>query len=212
MKKSKRLVTAELQKNKKCHILTIFPVLGKMTHMTEIWIWSEYWTSTEHSLKIVTCMITTFLPTFQRWNADGAIYCHNRDYTVGILYFHAGFVNSACKSAPKSGTLSRCPNLPGPDLLGPNFYLGHTRGQSGIRIPIEVQVLVVAACIYLIKGVPYFTHIDWTYNVGLMTYRVAGLGRLSAGANMAMKPFVKRVIIIFATNASFLRVISNFRI
>ena len=42
--------------------------------------------------------------------------------------------------------------------------------------------------------------------------RVAGLGRLSVGANMAMKPFVKRVIKIFATNASFLRVISNFRI
>ena len=42
--------------------------------------------------------------------------------------------------------------------------------------------------------------------------RVAGLGRLSAGANMAMKPFVKRVITIFATNASFLRVISIFRI
>ena len=41
---------------------------------------------------------------------------------------------------------------------------------------------------------------------------VAGLGRLSAGANMAMKPFVNRVITIFATNASFLRVISNFRI
>ena len=41
--------------------------------------------------------------------------------------------------------------------------------------------------------------------------RVAGLGRLSAGANMAMKPFVKRVITIFATNASFLRIISNFR-
>ena len=40
--------------------------------------------------------------------------------------------------------------------------------------------------------------------------RVAGLGRLSAGAKMAMKPFVKRVFTIFATNASFLRVISNF--
>ena len=38
--------------------------------------------------------------------------------------------------------------------------------------------------------------------------RVAGLGRLSAGANMAMKPFVKRVITIFA----FLGVISNFLI
>ena len=42
--------------------------------------------------------------------------------------------------------------------------------------------------------------------------RVAGLGWLSAGAKMAMKPFVKRVFTIFATNASFLRVISNFRI
>ena len=42
--------------------------------------------------------------------------------------------------------------------------------------------------------------------------RVAGLDRLSAGTKMAMKPFVKRVFTIFATNASFLRVISNFRI
>ena len=42
--------------------------------------------------------------------------------------------------------------------------------------------------------------------------RVAGLGRLSAGAKMAMKPFAKHVFTIFATNASFLRVISNFRI
>ena len=32
------------------------------------------------------------------------------------------------------------------------------------------------------------------------------------GGKKAMKPFVKRVITIFATNASFLRVISNFRI
>ena len=37
--------------------------------------------------------------------------------------------------------------------------------------------------------------------------RVAGLGRLSAGAKMAMKPSVKRVFTILATNASFLRVI-----
>ena len=34
--------------------------------------------------------------------------------------------------------------------------------------------------------------------------RVAGLGRLSAGVKMAMKPFVKRVFTISATNASFL--------
>ena len=42
--------------------------------------------------------------------------------------------------------------------------------------------------------------------------RVAGLGRLSAGANMAMKPFVKRVFTIFATNVLFLRVIANLQI
>ena len=35
---------------------------------------------------------------------------------------------------------------------------------------------------------------------------------ISAGANMAMKPLAKRAITIFATNALFLRVISNFRI
>ena len=45
---------------------------------------------------------------------------------------------------------------------------------------------------------------------GYLWTRVAGLGRLSAGAKMAMKPFVKRVFTIFATNVSFLRVISNF--
>ena len=32
MKKSNCLVTVELQKNSKCHILTIFPVLGNLTH------------------------------------------------------------------------------------------------------------------------------------------------------------------------------------
>ena len=42
--------------------------------------------------------------------------------------------------------------------------------------------------------------------------RVAGLGRLSAGAKMAMKPFVKRVFTIFATNASFMCVIANLQI
>ena len=46
----------------------------------------------------------------------------------------------------------------------------------------------------------------------MQCHRVAGLGRLSAGAKMGMKPFVKRVSTIFATNASFLRVISNFLI
>ena len=39
--------------------------------------------------------------------------------------------------------------------------------------------------------------------------RVAELGSLSSGAKMAMKIFVKRVLTIFASNASFLRVIAN---
>ena len=43
----------------------------------------------------------------------------------------------------------------------------------------------------------------------LITYRVAELGSLSSGAKMAMKIFVKRVFTIFASNASFLRVIAN---
>ena len=38
---------------------------------------------------------------------------------------------------------------------------------------------------------------------------VAELGSLSSGAKMAMKIFVKRVFTIFASNASFLRVIAN---
>ena len=39
--------------------------------------------------------------------------------------------------------------------------------------------------------------------------RVAELGSLSSGAKMAMKIIVKRVFTIFASNASFLRVIAN---
>ena len=39
--------------------------------------------------------------------------------------------------------------------------------------------------------------------------RVAELGSLSSGAKMAMKIFVKRLFTIFASNASFLRVIAN---
>ena len=39
--------------------------------------------------------------------------------------------------------------------------------------------------------------------------RVAELGSLSLGAKMAMKIFVRRVFTIFASNASFLRVIAN---
>ena len=42
--------------------------------------------------------------------------------------------------------------------------------------------------------------------------RVAELGRLSSGAKMAMKIYVKRVFTIFATNASFFLVITNLQI
>ena len=47
---------------------------------------------------------------------------------------------------------------------------------------------------------------------GIGASRVAGLGRLSAGAKMAMEAFVKRVFTIFATNASFLCIIANLQI
>ena len=43
----------------------------------------------------------------------------------------------------------------------------------------------------------------------LLQARVAELGSLSSGAKMAMKILVKRVFTIFASNASFLRVIAN---
>ena len=46
-------------------------------------------------------------------------------------------------------------------------------------------------------------------DVGVVAGRVAELGSLSSGAKMAMKIFVKRVFTIFASNASFLRVIAN---
>ena len=43
-------------------------------------------------------------------------------------------------------------------------------------------------------------------------FRVAELGGLSSGTKMAMKIFVMRVFTIFATNASFLRIIANLHI
>ena len=52
------------------------------------------------------------------------------------------------------------------------------------------------------KFVPFALHL----------HRVAELGSLSSGAKMAMQIFVKRVFTIFATNASFLCVITNLQI
>ena len=61
----------------------------------------------------------------------------------------------------------------------------------------------------LIPAISWWSRSSWT-SWPSPSSRVAGLGRLSVGAKMAMKPFVKRVFTIFATIASFLRVISNF--
>ena len=44
----------------------------------------------------------------------------------------------------------------------------------------------------------------------ILAARVAGVGSLSARANMAIRIFVKRVFTIFATNASFLRIFCKF--
>ena len=49
----------------------------------------------------------------------------------------------------------------------------------------------------------------YTLDALLVPSRVAELGSLSSGAKMAMKIFVKRVFAIFASNASFLRIIAN---
>ena len=46
----------------------------------------------------------------------------------------------------------------------------------------------------------------------LIEFRMAEVGSLSARAKMATKVFVRRVFAIFATNASFLRVIANLQI
>ena len=59
---------------------------------------------------------------------------------------------------------------------------------------------------------PPLLHLRCFYPATLGEDRVAELGSLSSGAKMAMKIFVKRVFIIFATNASFLRVIANLQI
>ena len=46
-------------------------------------------------------------------------------------------------------------------------------------------------------------------SINFLLGSVAELGSLSSGAKMAMKIFVKRIFTIFASNASFLRVIAN---
>ena len=81
---------------------------------------------------------------------------------------------------------------------------------SVILFDFPDALLVIALCFFC-GGFWGFLAFVLLPNI-LFWSRVAGLGRLSAGAKMTMKPFVKRVFTIFATNASFLCVISNFRI
>ena len=50
----------------------------------------------------------------------------------------------------------------------------------------------------------------WLYSDYILTQ--GGKTWLSSGAKMAMNIFVKRVFTIFATNASFLRIIANLQI
>ena len=57
---------------------------------------------------------------------------------------------------------------------------------------------------------PFMVHDNFKFRK--LCCRVAELGSLSSGAKMAMKIFVKRVLTIFSTNASFLRVIANLQI
>ena len=58
VEQSNRLVTAELQRNKKCHILTIFPVLGKLTHLS-----NDSWMEDKCRICLVCSVVT--------WDREG---------------------------------------------------------------------------------------------------------------------------------------------
>ena len=96
----------------------------------------------------------------------------------------------------------------------------NTEAERWWRQGLRFYGRVVPICWMLGAMAEWFQYVGWICwqtarsksTERLQLSRVAGIGRLSAGAKMAMKPFVKRVFTIFATNASFLRVISNFRI
>ena len=66
---------------------------------------------------------------------------------------------------------------------------------------------VKVAFIRVHQDISYMTTLQMLWRV-----RVAGLGRLPAGAKMGMKIFVQRVFTISATNVSFLCVIANLQI
>ena len=63
-----------------------------------------------------------------------------------------------------------------------------------------------------LQNISLILHLTPKYDIPqnmMLRHRVAELGSLSSGAKMAMKIFVKHVFTIFASNASFLRVIAN---
>ena len=63
-----------------------------------------------------------------------------------------------------------------------------------------------------LQNISLILHLTPKYDIPqnmMLRHRVAELGSLSSGAKMAIKIFVKRVFKIFASNASFLRVIAN---
>ena len=59
-----------------------------------------------------------------------------------------------------------------------------------------------------LRKLPVTSYLKSQVQISILS-RVAELGSLSSGAKMAMKIFVKRVFTIFASNASFLRIIAN---
>ena len=58
----------------------------------------------------------------------------------------------------------------------------------------------------------HMQNLGHVYHIRCTLSRVAELGSLSSREKMAMKIFVKRMFTIFATNATFLRVIANLQI
>ena len=71
-----------------------------------------------------------------------------------------------------------------------------------------VVVVGVAVAVVVVVLVAVVDVVDVVVVEVVVGLRVAGLGRLSAGANMAMKPFVKRNFrdkcVVFARNLKFL--------
>ena len=111
--------------------------------------------------------------------------------------------------ATKLGDLSQ-DLVPEPDFgLGGYFAQNVSRIiESGTATNRLLKIILVAFTFYPVLGNGSKTSLQ----ILLVKWgggRVAELGSLSLGAKMAMQIFVKRVFTIFASNASFLRVIAN---